>query len=45
MEDKELAENLGFMRLVVEKTHTEIDPESGVMIVWGLVLRLSAVSG
>ena len=39
-EEKELAENLGFMRSVVEKTHREIDPEAPVMIVWGLVCMI-----
>ncbi len=37
MEEKELNENLEFMRLAIEKTHREIDPEALSMIVWGLV--------
>jgi hypothetical protein len=39
-EEKELVENLQFMRSVVEKTHKEIDPEAPVMIVWGLVCMI-----
>ena len=37
MEEKELAENLEFMRLAIERTRREIDPEALSMIVWGLV--------
>ena len=36
-EEKELAENLEFMRLAIEKTRREIDPEAFSMITWGLV--------
>ena len=34
------ADDLKFMRSVVEKTHKEIDPEAPVMIVWGLVCMI-----
>ena len=37
MEEKELKENLEFMRSAIEKTHREIDPEAFSMIIWGLV--------
>ena len=40
MKNNELAENLQFMRLAIEKTHKEIDPEAPVMIVWGLVCMI-----
>ena len=36
-EEEKLAENLQFMRLVIEKTRREIDPEAFSMIIWGLV--------
>jgi hypothetical protein len=34
------ADDLKFMRSVIEKTHKEIDPEAPVMIVWGLVCMI-----
>ncbi len=37
IEEKELADNLQFMRLAIEKTRREIDPEALSMITWGLV--------
>ncbi len=40
IKNDELAENLQFMRLAIEKTHKEIDPEAPVMIVWGLVCMI-----
>jgi hypothetical protein len=43
-EQKTAADDLKFMRLVVEKTHKEIDPEAPVMIVWGLVCMIGYTS-
>ena len=40
MEEKQLAENLQFMRLAIEKTRRDFDPEAPVMIVWGLVCMI-----
>lgn len=40
MEDKQLNENLQFMRSVIEKTYFQIDPESPVMIVLGLIFMI-----
>ena len=36
MEDKELNQDLEFMRSAIEKTRHDFDPEASVMIVWGL---------
>ncbi|MHC4131807.1 MAG: hypothetical protein ACYSSP_02880 [Planctomycetota bacterium] len=43
-EEKDLAENLQFMRLAIEKTHKEVDPEAHVMIVWGLVCMIGYIT-
>ncbi len=40
MEEKELVENLQFMRLAIERTRRDFDPEAPVMIVWGLVCMI-----
>ncbi len=40
MEEKELNENLQFMRSAIEKTRRDFDPEAPVMIVWGLVCMI-----
>jgi len=40
MEEKQLAEDLKFMRSMIERTHREIDPEAPVMIVWGLICMI-----
>lgn len=37
MEEKQLSEDLKFMRSVIERTHRQIDPEAPSMITWGLV--------
>ena len=37
IEDKKVAENLQFMRLAIQKTRRDIDPEAPAMIVWGIV--------
>ncbi len=37
---KELAENLQFMRVAIERTRRDFDPEAPVMIVWGLVCMI-----
>jgi hypothetical protein len=39
-EEKKLAENLQFMRLAIEKTRRDFDPEAPVMVVWGLVCMI-----
>jgi len=40
MKNNELAENLQFMRLAIERTRRDFDPEAYVMIVWGLVCMI-----
>ena len=40
MKNNELAENLHFMRLAIERTRRDFDPEAYVMIVWGLVCMI-----
>ena len=37
IEDKNVAENLQFMRMAIQKTRRDIDPEAPAMIVWGIV--------
>ena len=39
-EQKQLAENLQFMRSVIEKTHRKIDPGWPIMIIWGLIFMI-----
>ena len=36
-EEKELAENLQFMRLAIEKTRRDFDPGAAIFITWGLL--------
>jgi hypothetical protein len=38
--EKELSENLRFMRSVIEKTHREINPGWPIMVVWGLIIMI-----
>ena len=40
MKNNELAENLQFMRLAIERTRRDFDQEAYVMIVWGLVCMI-----
>ena len=37
MEEKELAENLQFMRSAIEKTRRDFDPGAAIFITWGLI--------
>jgi hypothetical protein len=37
VEEKELTENLQFMRLAVEKTRRDFDPGAAIFITWGLL--------
>jgi hypothetical protein len=37
MENSNVAEDLRFMRLMIERTQRQIDPLSPVMIVWGII--------
>ena len=37
MEEKELAENLQFMRSAIERTRRDFDPGTPIFITWGLM--------
>ena len=43
--EKELAENLQFMRLAIERTRRDFDPGTPVFIVWGLMCLIGYITG
>ncbi len=44
MEDKELNENLEFMRLAIEKTRHDFDPGTTIFIMWGILCLIGYTS-
>jgi len=43
MEEKQLAEDLKFMRSMIERTHREIDPGAPIFITWGLICLIGYI--